>query len=156
MGYAVLGGVLLYAIVIAYVVLSDPLGLGGGSEGHFPNALNWVAPEPRMESYEWATAEALMRTGAQKEWAEHGNDVRVVDSQTESTGNLVVSVNPIDRFTWAAVARSSTGRCYAILLQGDRENPQFGQTYYAKLPAGTPCKADVATPKSVRGTEIPS
>ena len=66
-----------------------------------------------------------------------------------------VSVNPIDRFTRGAVARSSTGRCYAILLQSDQENPQFGQTYYAKLPPGTPCKADMATPESVRGTEIP-
>ncbi len=96
-----------------------------------------------------------MRSGGQKDWEEHGKDVRLVDARTESTGNLVVSVNPIDRFTWSAAARSSNGRCYAILLQSDRENPRFGTTYYAKLPSGTPCKGEMATAETVRDTETP-
>lgn len=150
-----MGVVVVYAILISFVVLTDPLGLRGGGGGHFPNALNWVSPAPRADSYEWATAAELMRSGGQEDWKEHGEEVRVVDAHTESTGNLVVSVNPIDQFTWSAVARSSTGRCYALLLQSDRENPRFGTTYYERLPSGTPCKGERATPATVRDTEIP-
>jgi hypothetical protein len=155
LGYGAVGVCLVFTAFIIYLGVGDPFGVRGGSEGNFPNALSWVAPEPRSASYEWATADELMRSGKQAERAEQGKDVRIVDARTESTGNLVVSVNPIDAYTWAAVAQSNNGRCYAILVYSDPENPRYGGTHKAELPRSTPCKAEHASPQTVRSTELP-
>jgi hypothetical protein len=142
-----------------WAVASDPLGLGDSGRGRFPNALQWSTPDPgsgeQFRGYEWATAAELMRTGRQNDWPKYGRRVRIVDSETESTGNLVVSVHPIDHFSWAAVARSSNGGCYAILVSHDRVNLQFGETYYARLPAAAKCAGSQATPETVRSQEVP-
>ena len=142
-----------------FAVLSDPLGLGATDESDFPIVLTWVRPSGwDGEVYvglDTKDAAALTAAGEHRKWPEYGEQVRLVPGDELSTGNLVVSVQPIDRFTWAAVALSSSGRCYATLARDDPENPKNGSTYFARFPPGTPCKGTSATVDSVRSVDIP-
>lgn len=151
---AVLGVVVIVLTVIEE--LSDPLGLSGAGSGHFPNALSWASPDPwrgkTFVGYERSTAETLDR-------ANQGRDInknlRFVDARTPSTGNLVVSVHPIDHFTWGAAALASNGRCNGVLVAHDPKNPQFGNTHYARFPPGTRCIGLSATAATVLLTDPP-
>lgn len=140
-------------------VVSDPLGLNTTDDGAFPNVLTWVVPTVRKGEvyvgFEGKDAAALTSAGEYRKWPEFGERVRLVAADQPSTGNLVVSVQPIDRYTWAAVALSSSGRCYATLVRDDPTNPSNGSTYFARFPAGTPCKATFATVDSVKSPDIP-
>ena len=124
-------------------------GSPAGRGGHFPNALIWAIPDPWSKEafvgYEGATAAALNedRRGP------GDRDLDLVDAGTPSTGNLVVSVNPIDDVTGSAAALGSNGRCYAVLVALDRTNPSDGSTRFAILRGGRPCVAERATPDTV-------
>jgi hypothetical protein len=74
-----------------------------------------------------------------------------VNADTPSTGPAIVSVNSIDRFTWAAVALSTGGRCYSILVSYGRLLDRYGV-----LPAGSPCVGSAATPATVTATAWPA
>lgn len=98
------------------------------------------------------TADELNRT-------RQGSDLRAihfVPAPVPSTGPSVVSVNPIDDFTWTAASQSDeTDRCYLIALVTERTNPKFGSTRYGWLPKGARCTADAATLDSVTGSTWP-
>ncbi|MEX2268864.1 MAG: hypothetical protein WEA75_09280 [Acidimicrobiia bacterium] len=157
---------LIYAIgmviLLAFVALflfsfgSDPLGLSGGGSGHFPNALTWASPDPwagdRFRGYEWATASELERIDQTKGF---GHEVTFVPADKASTGNLVVSVNPIDHFTWSAVAKVSNDRCYALIVVHNRNDPELGSERYARFAPGAPCRAELATRETVRRAHAP-
>jgi len=76
-----------------------------------------------------------------------------VTADTPSTRLDIVSVNPIDRFTWGAVALSSSSRCDAILIVYDPAIARFHvpQNYFSVLPAGSACVGSAATPATVTG-----
>ena len=143
----------------AVTVVSDPLGLKAVDDSDFPNVLTWVVPSGREgEEYvglDSKDAATLSAAGDFRKWPEFGERVRLVPGDQPSTGNLVVSVNPIDRFTWAAVALSSSGRCYATLVRDDPANPSNGSTFFARFPPGTLCKGSMATVETVRLPDIP-
>jgi hypothetical protein len=79
-----------------------------------------------------------------------------VNSRTPSTGIDVVSVNPIDRFTWGAAVLSSNGRCEAVLLFYNARLAFFRipDEHFTVLPAGTTCVGSAATPATVTGPPI--
>jgi len=79
--------------------------------------------------------------------------LRFVTAGTPSTRLDTVSVNPIDRFTWGAVALSSSGRCDAILIVYDPAIARFHvpQNYFSVLPTGSACVGSAATPATVTG-----
>jgi hypothetical protein len=147
------------AVVTLFTIGMVGLASSGGdvvglqqTSGHFPNALTWGSPDPwardgTFRGYEWATASELARTDQGKGF---GHKIRFVAADRPSTGNLVVSVHPIDHFTWAATALASNGRCYAVLVAHNRTHPKYGTTHEARFPRGTPCKAELATRASVR------
>lgn len=146
-------GLCLLMVVGMILFMANPFGFGG-SDGHFPNALTAAVPTRSPDlGYERDTAEYLDATDHGRDWDKR---LRYVDATTPSTGNLVVSVNPIDGFTWSAVAKSSTGRCYALLVVAQVDHPQYGYTRYARLPRGTPCTATNATRETVRLHEPPA
>jgi hypothetical protein len=138
---------------------SDLIGLSGADDSDFPNVLTWVVPSGRegdeFVGLDGQDAATLTAIGAFRKWPDFGDQVRLVSADQPSTGNLVVSVNPIDRFTWAAAARSSSGRCYATLVRVDPANPSNGTTYFARFPPGTPCSGSHATVETVRLTDPP-
>ena len=109
--------------LIAYLGgVTDPLGLRGGS-GHWPNSLAWSLPEPPQNG----TFVGFQNDGASALTAAHTGQqfghITFVPANVASHDYLTVSVNPIDRFTWSAVAESTNGRCYAILVSVDPEDP---------------------------------
>lgn len=75
--------------------------------------------------------------------------LRFVNANTPSTRADIVSVNPIDYFTWGAVALSTSRRCYAIVVV-------HGRFYYGVLPAGSECVGSSATPATVTATTWPA
>jgi hypothetical protein len=81
--------------------------------------------------------------------------LRFVTADTPSTRLDIVSVNPIDRFTWGAVALSSSGRCDAILIVYDPAIARFHvpQNYFSVLPAGSACGGSAATAATVTGRQ---
>ncbi len=77
--------------------------------------------------------------------SEDGLPVSYVPADVPSDGPLVVSVNPIDDFTWGAAALSArTGRCYLVVLVRDQD-PRYGHVRYGVLADGRPCKGSEAT-----------
>ena len=136
-----------YLVLVVFAIMRDPLGLSGSGTGHFPNALLWSLPAASdLAGLDTATAQELDR---RNQGRDINDRLRFVDARTPSSGNLVVSVNPIDRFTWSATALASNHRCYALLVALDRNNPRLGTTLFAKFPGGTPCEAERATPETV-------
>jgi hypothetical protein len=89
-------------------------------------------------------------TAAELNRAQRQRQPRYVPSDVPSTEPNVVSVNPIDDFTWGVAALSDqTGRCYLILIVHNRRNPEFGTTKYDWLPRSEPCVGSGATRETV-------
>ena len=77
--------------------------------------------------------------------------VTYVPADVASDGPLVVSVNPIDAFTWGAAALSDrTGRCYLFVNVREPENPKYRHSRFGVLTDGRPCKGSEATRASTR------
>lgn len=82
--------------------------------------------------------------------------VNFVSSEVESTRPKVVSVNPIDDFTWGAAARSAkTGDCFVMVVLLDREDPRRGSFRYERF-SGGPCQGTLAVPERVTKSDWPS
>ncbi len=80
--------------------------------------------------------------------------IKFVGAEVASDGPDVISVNPIDRFTWAAVALGVDGHCYATLTALDPQAPGNGQQYYARFRLHSVCKGAVASVDNVRLTQL--
>lgn len=110
-----------------------PAGAQSSLDHSLPNDLD---PDGHRRSYLDFTAAELNRIG-------QGSDLRelhFVPADVPSTSPAIVSVNPIDEFTWAAASLSDQdGRCYVILAEADRTNPEFGDVRHGWIPLGAPC-----------------
>jgi hypothetical protein len=83
--------------------------------------------------------------------SEQGPPITYVPADVASDGPLVVSVNPIDDFTWGATALSGrTGRCHLKVLVRDPEHPRYGHIRDGLLADSLPCKGSEATRASTR------
>ena len=88
------------------------------------------------------TAAELNRTHHGAEWG----PITYVGADTPSTRPDMVSVNPIDDYTWGAAAHSvRDGWCYLILMLDDRTNPNYGSTHYGRLSPGARCVGSAVT-----------
>jgi hypothetical protein len=145
--------------------------VGGGASGtasvisalyfHGPpfaeSALLWSIPDPRNAqdpsgALTQFTAARLQQLQQGAEWG----PIEYVAGDVPSTRPDVVSVNPIDAYTWGAAAYSvRAGRCYVILVALDLANPNYGNTYYGRLAPGVPCLGTAATRQSVTTTTEP-
>lgn len=84
-------------------------------------------------------------------------DLTFVSADEPSTGPKVVSVNPIDDYTWGAAALSArSGVCYLTLLAVDPENPRLGGFKRGWLPRGSRCVGEAATKVTVRNMNWPT
>jgi|SRR5579862_4246704 len=136
------------------VSIFGPVGFGGPpGAGSY---LLWASPQPTTpegvhvpRSY-WTAAELnSIHQGSQF------GDITFVEPDIPSTRPDVVSVNPIDEYTWGAAAYSwQTGRCYLILDALD-PNGRFGNTFYGVLPEGAPCLGSAATRDIVKDSHWP-
>lgn len=138
----------------------DPFGLRSSDEavGHLAtHSVSYALPAPfdssgRFIGYLRFTAQHLNenRRGV-------GRRLTFVDADLPSTGPSVVSVHPIDQYTWGAAAKSKEdGGCYLILGVHNRRNPEFFDTRYARLPAGRACTGQAATPARVKASDWPT
>ncbi len=111
-------------------------------------ALLWSLPEPSDKSGQYIgmlryTADELNRTHPGAQWG----PITYVPADVPSTRPNMVSVNPIDDYTWSAAAYSvRTSRCYLILSAVNRADPRLGDTFYGELPPGVACVGTAATP----------
>jgi hypothetical protein len=117
-------------------------------------SLNIALPPPWTNSYDFIgltyfTADELNRINNR---ANNGTRLTYVSADVPSASPTVVSVHPIDDYTWGAAALSLRGDCLLILNIHNRENPRYGNTFYAWYPRGSPCVGSVATPETVRQT----
>jgi hypothetical protein len=119
----------------------------------FPLTMMELPPGLDHPDYLTLTAGQLNRTQPQR--PDYPSRVRYVGADIRSKGATTISVNPIDPFTWAAVAVGSDGRCYATLSVLDPARPSYGSTYYARFPTGTPCQSSEATQLTVTSTQLP-
>lgn len=77
--------------------------------------------------------------------------IAYVAADIASDGPLVVSVNPIDDYTWGAAALSErTQRCYLEVHVREKESPRYGHTRWGRLAEGLPCKGSEATRANTR------
>jgi hypothetical protein len=129
----------------------------GGSEEqpkgppYAQSALQWALPSVgdsgQLVGLTRFTAAELNRTHHGSQWG----PITYVDADVPSTRPDEVSVNPMDDFTWGAAAYSvRTHRCYVVVVVTDRENPQYGSTFYGELPEGARCIGRNATPETAR------
>jgi hypothetical protein len=83
--------------------------------------------------------------------------ITFVPADVPSTRPNMVSVNPIDQYTWGDAAAYSvrTDRCYLILSTEDPLNPQYGNTYYGRLAQGASCVGLAATRQTVTSSTEP-
>ena len=155
------GSILLWFVTsLASAVLADPIGLGPGIASGPPDAqdsLLFAMPSGRDSAGAYLgldqfTADELDRIHEGMEL----RPLRFIGADMPSTGPDVVSVNPIDRYTWAAAALSSRGICYAIVSAHDRANPKYGSTYFGRLPHGAACVGSAASPATVTGRDWPA
>jgi hypothetical protein len=110
---------------------------------HFPQALDSaVGPRPRS-GYEDVTTQILNRQQPDYSWLD--NEVRYVSKNTLSTGPFVVSINPINANTFAAVALGNNGHCYAEITHTYGPGERYGWTRYAKFRRGVRCAGLLAT-----------
>src|SRR5215831_17284647 len=102
------------------------------------SALQWATPDPREQRD--PSAGLVEFTAARLQQLKHGS-----------------GWGPIDKYTWGAAAYSvRAGRCYLILVAEDPRNPEYGATYYGRLPARESCVGSAATRASVTSTtELP-
>ncbi|HKA11229.1 MAG TPA: hypothetical protein VKI99_12255 [Candidatus Dormibacteraeota bacterium] len=122
------------------------------------SALQWATPDPREQRD--PSAGLVEFTAARLQQLKHGSGwgpIDYVPADVPSTRPHIVSVNPIDKYTWGAAAYSvRAGRCYLILVAEDPRNPEYGATYYGRLPARESCVGSAATRASVTSTtELP-
>ena len=155
------GSILLWFVTsLASAVLADPIGLGPGIASGPPDAqdsLLFAMPSGRDSAGAYVGLDRF--TAAELNRIHEGVELRplrFISADMSSTGPDVVSVNPIDRYTWAAVALSSRGICYAILSVDDRANPNYGSTYFGRLPHAAACVGSAASPATVTGREWPA
>src|SRR5260370_28620850 len=154
---AVFGGLLVWQVACG------PIGLGG-------DCIPWVrSPPTATESLLTGSPQDSDRTGRFIGYSgfnavelnivhpERGNQrtlIRYVEADQPSTGPLVVSVDPIDKFTWAAASLSRlTNRCFLIRWQLNRNNPQYGGTTFGALPAGAICSPSANTVANSSGDQ---
>ena len=146
--------VLLYGLLlVGLVAAAGPLFLGGSpfdildqSGPDAPANLFDASPfqHGHSNTVEGQTADVMQRRYPH---------LRFVRANRPSTGPKVISVNPIDAYTWGAVARARSGRCYALVWVLDRREPQYGGSRYGFVPRSSPCEASFATPATIRGDE---
>jgi hypothetical protein len=66
----------------------------------------------------------------------------------------MISVNPIDDYTWGAAAYSvRAGRCYLIVSMHDCDNPEYGSTMYGSLAPGESCLGTKAIPANATSNQ---
>lgn len=71
-------------------------------------------------------------------------DTVFLDGHVASTAQNEISVMPLTENKWGAVAQSSrTGRCFAIVIERDADDPQFGNTLFGTGPDDEPCVASL-------------
>jgi len=144
-----LAGLLVINLVF---FLRDPLGIRGNVNAVGSSAtagLLYSVPDP------WArgTFEPLVRFDAEKlNELRGGVGLRLlyVPADSASVGPAVVSVNPIDDFTWGAAALSKEGRCYLILILHKPADPKKLDARFAVGGGSGPCVGADAKPGSVQ------
>ena len=86
----------------------------------------------------------------------NGGRLPYVPADVPSTRPDMVSVNPIDQYTWGAAAYSvRTNRCYLILTAHNPSNPRYGNTFYGRLAQGAPCVGLAVTRQTVTSPTEP-
>lgn len=139
----------------------NPIGVGG-------NCMPWVPQEPFAENtllgagpngfdlpMDRYTADYLNQTHPGEEWTI--GKVRYVDADTASAGPTVVSVNPVDRYTWgAATYDTRRRRCYLIRWGSDRRNPEYGGARFDVLTPGERCVGSAITATRPMAGDWPS
>jgi hypothetical protein len=149
------GLILMVGLVAAALAFGDWLDLNATGPGHFPSSLLWAVPTPAPSAtYDNLAGKDAEYLNSTDHGAQDGKHLTYVPPSAVSTGATVISVNPIDPYTWAAVALNY-GACYGILMAENPSHPAYGDTYYAKFPKGTPCKGSVATRRSVKSPNVP-
>jgi hypothetical protein len=160
MGGRLAGAVIPAALLIAWGAL------GTGSviaELYFhgppyaESALQWATPDPKDQQD--PSAGMLEFSATRLQQLKHGSvwgPIKYIAADVPSTRPDMVSVNPIDKYTWGAAAYSvRTARCYLILVAEDPNNPRYGATYYGRLPTGATCVASAASRATVTSTTEP-
>ncbi|HET7486892.1 MAG TPA: hypothetical protein VFJ85_03125 [Acidimicrobiales bacterium] len=146
--------------VVALVALGWLAGLGimalagGGRSSLQPEAAllealpsAWSAG--RYMGYERFTADELNRRPPRE-----STGLRFVGPDRPSTEPAVVSVHPIDHYTWGA-ASGGGGECVVLVSVDQPDDPQYGTTRYGVLPAGTPCTGSNATTATATLDDLP-
>ena len=145
-----------------------------GSLGIFGDCMPWIperplptrsllvgSPQSRDSSgqfggYDRFTADELNHTYPGSSREAISGPLHYVPADVPSTGPTVVSVNPIDRFTWGAASLlRANGPCFLIVWTADRSNPAFGGARFGILPAGSTCLGAQATPDWVTARQWP-
>ena len=148
---------------LVYLAMVSGIGLGSAFQGP-PDATGSLIWDPNTGGvfkapYEYAngflhfSAAVLNRVQPAQQAAGWGH-ITYVRWNQPSTGTYVVSVYPIGRNSWSAVALSSlTGTCYAELDQmpSRTSRPSFGVESTAILSGPEPCIASRATIAKVSG-----
>lgn len=143
------GGVTLTILVLSEVYFPGP--------PYAESALSWSHPDPRtgrnpsLGEMQW-TADELNRVHQGHEWGV----ITFVPADVPSTRPTMVSVNPIDQYTWGAAAYSvRADRCYLTLTALDPSNPLYGGTFYGRLAQGASCVGLAATRQTVTSSTEP-
>ena len=149
------GMILAAALAAAAFTFGDWLDLNASGPGHFPSSLLWAVPTPAPSAtYNNLAGKDADYLNRIDHGTQDGQHLTYVPPSAVSTRETVISVNPIDPYTWAAVALDH-GACYGILMANDPSHPAYGNTYYARFPKGTPCNGSAATRQSVKSLSVP-
>jgi hypothetical protein len=154
-------------VAVAYIpiwgMLLVPL---ASPQSDFPMGLEHGMPRLPVDRPEYSeyllysrfTADEMNRVGQDPDRRAHliwrsleDQTITYVPADVASDGPLVVSVNPIDDYTWGAAALSErTQRCYLEVHVREMENPKYGHTRWGRLAEGLPCKGSEATRANTR------
>jgi hypothetical protein len=149
-------GCLLVGLVAFGVTALNWLDLGSSLSSHFPGSLLWATPKGSQSAtfvnLAGRNAESLNRSD---NGSYGGMHLTYVPADVASTGPTVISVNPINSFTWSAAALSD-GTCYATLMSENPRHPQFGINLFTKYPSTQPCEARFATAATVKDPNVPN
>jgi hypothetical protein len=108
---------LIEVVVIVVLLLITRSAIEGwrnaDASNQYPQVL-LVLPPPRPAGG-FMTVNAQALNLSQPDRSIVGTAVRYVSGDQRSTGPYVVSVHPIDKSTWAAVAFGCDGKCYGVL-----------------------------------------
>jgi hypothetical protein len=119
----------------------------GGCREQLPSTIAVDVPGLGTDGFLNATAADL--NAIPEDQTLPGISVRYVTAGQLSTGQFVVSVNPISPTLWAAVALGPDGRCYGALASDPDYSNTTWNEYFARFPAGTPCRGSIATAATV-------